>query len=100
MNPSSRHACAEINWTDGYEFLRDHALGGPAPSSGWLSSLAVLLQNGVAAWLLADPERQARPDRQGFSFPVSWLPGSQRETTLLLAEMTLPQLFDQTPGIP
>ena len=85
-----------MDWTDGYECLREHALGGPAPSSEWLSSLTVLLQNGVAAWLLCE----ANPARaEGFSLPLAWMPGGQRATTLLLAEMTLPQLFLKTPGI-
>lgn len=89
-----------MDWTDGYERLREHALGGPAPSSEGVSSLAVLLQNGVAAWLLAGRVREASPERNGpVSISSGWLPGSQRETTMLLAEMTLPQLFDQTPGI-
>ncbi len=83
-----------MDWTGGYESLREHALGGPAPSSEWLWSLAVLLQNGVAAWLLAGPVRGASSEKNGpVSISFGWLPGSQRETTLLLAEMTLPQLF-------
>ena len=100
MNPPARQTAAEMHWTDGYECLRTHALGGPAPSNGWLSSLALLLQNGVAAWLLAEPAREASPERTGvFFIPSGWLPGSQRETTQLLAEMTLSQLFARTPGI-
>jgi hypothetical protein len=70
------------------------------PSREWLSSLAVLLQNGVAAWLLGGPVREAGPEKNGpISISFDWLPGSQRETTMLLAEMILPQLFHQTPGI-
>jgi hypothetical protein len=99
MNPSSRHTCAEMNWTDGYECLREHALGGPVPSDGWLSSLAMLLQNGVAAWLLAGTELEASPQRtEGVFLALDWLPVNQRETTRLLAEMTLTQLFARTPG--
>jgi hypothetical protein len=99
MNPPALQTAAETHWKDGYECLREHALGGAAPSNGWLSSLALLLQKGVAAWLLAEPLREARPEgSEGCFVPSAWS-GSQRETTQLLAEMTLSKLFARTPGI-
>lgn len=80
---------SEASWTDRYERLRQHALGGAAPAAGCLSGLEVLMQNGVAVWMrttlkAAVVENTSAP-------PCGWLVVHQEETTLVLAGMALSQ---------
>jgi hypothetical protein len=81
-------------WTERYEQLRQHALGEAVPRAGGFFGLEALLQKGMAVWMRAVPTNGMRPEETGAA-PVTcgWLAASQRETTLVLAEMTLPLLF-------
>jgi len=93
MNPRPRDPCG-ADWAERYERLRQHALDKPASTAGWLWGLDALLQNGVAVWMRAMPTNDTqREETATASVAADWLETNQRETTLLLAEMTLPQLF-------
>ena len=89
MNPRPRDPCG-ADWVERYERLRQHALDKPA---SLLWGLDALLQNGVAVWMRAMPTNDTgREETATASVAADWLETNQRETTLLLAEMTLPQL--------
>jgi hypothetical protein len=82
------------DWTGRYEQLRQHALGGTAPQLGCLWGLEALLQNGLAGWLRAVQRNDTIPETAAAtSVTCGWLATQDRETTWVLAEMTLPQLF-------
>jgi hypothetical protein len=91
MNPP-RTESGVTEWTERYERLRQHALGGPAPTLEGLPGLAVLLQRGVAVWMQAGWADDLRPERMEMLPPCGNLVASQKETLLVLAAMTLPQL--------
>jgi hypothetical protein len=93
MNPRPRDSCG-ADWAERYERLRQHALDEPASTTGWLCGLDALLQNGVAVWMRAIPTNDTQREETATA-PVAadWLETNQRETTLLLAEMALPQFF-------
>ena len=93
MNRCLERRCC-LGWTERYEQLRQHALGEPAPTPGSLWGLEALLQCGMAVWMRAVPANPMEWQEAGAAFATcGWLATNQRETTLVLAEMTLPQLF-------
>jgi hypothetical protein len=89
---SPRIESRATEWTERYERLRQHALGGPAPTLEGLPGLAVLLQRGVAVWMQAGWADDLRPERTEMLPSCGNLVASQKETLLVLAAMTLPQL--------
>ena len=90
----SREERGAAGLTERYEQLRQHALGETAPRLGSLWGLEVLLQNGMAVWMWAVPKNPIeREAADTASVTSGWLATRQRETTLVLAEMTLPQFF-------
>jgi hypothetical protein len=95
MTARRQESCSDGS-TERYEQLRQHALGEPV--AGWVFGLEALLQNGMAMWMRAAPTDHLRPEEtEAASVTCGWLAASQRETTLVLAEMTLPQLFQIKP---
>jgi hypothetical protein len=97
MTPRSKESGPD-SWTEPYEQLRQHALGEPAPASGGFFGLEALLQHGMAVWMQALPVINAQPEEMGPAFVAcDWLATSQRQTTLVLVEMTLSQLFQTEP---
>ena len=91
MNPPWTES-GVTEWTERYERLRQHALGGPAPTLERLPGLAVLLQRGVAVWMQSWRADDLRPERIEALPLCGNLVASQKETMLVLAAMTLPQL--------
>jgi len=94
VNP---HLCESpgSDWIGQYECLRQHALGGSAPTPRCLGGLDALLQNGIAVWMLAVPTNlTTQEETVPRSVASGWLETHQMETTLVLAEMTMPQLFE------
>jgi hypothetical protein len=93
MNPPLEQR-GDGSLTERYEQLRQHALGEPALMTGSLCGLEAFLQNGMAVWMRAVPrDRIQREEADTASVTSGWLATSPMETTLVLAEMTLPQLF-------
>jgi len=92
MTPRLTEPCG-ADWAERYERLRQHALGEPATPE-WLGDLEPLLQSGMAVWMLAGPTKDTKREELDKA-PVAcgWPQTNQRETTWVLAEMTLPQLF-------
>jgi hypothetical protein len=93
MEPRHKEA-GHDSWTGRYERLRQHALGEPAPTSGCFFGLEALLQNGMAVWMRVLPTAGTRAEEMEPAYAAcDWLATTQRQTTLVLAEMALPQLF-------
>lgn len=95
MTPQASHG---DGWIERYEQLRQHALGQAAPTAGWLFGLEALLQNGMAVWMRAVPANVIeREETTAVPVTSGWLAARPRETTLVLAEMTWPQIFQIKP---
>jgi hypothetical protein len=97
MTASGNEFCGD-GWTERYEQLRRHALGEAAPTAGWFFGLEALLQNGMAVWMRAAPTKAIEMSEVTADLATcGWLAACQRETTLVLAAMALPQIFSNQP---
>jgi hypothetical protein len=79
----------EGSWTARYEDLRQHALGGPAPTGGD-AGLDVLLQRGMAGWM--GIASNLRPVAASSATLMGWGVADHDAATLVLAEMALPHV--------
>lgn len=97
MTPNGTEFCGD-GCTERYEQLRRHALGEATLPAGWRFGLDALLQNGMAVWMRATPTKAIELSEVPVDLATcGWLLACQSETTLVLAAMTLPQIFQINP---